>query len=149
MCVIIRGWGTPRGKPSPLGSLRSGARVSDGAEWSDPDTTRRVNTMSIKLTDAQLVILSTAAQREDRCLTMPQNLKGGAAQKVSSKLLAAALVREIRRKPGAPVWGRDEEAETSYSLKLTAAGMKAIAVDENDDQPVTSRAATANPNPSA
>ena len=36
--------------------------------------------MSIKLTDTQLVILSTAAQREDRCLVTPKSLKGGAAQ---------------------------------------------------------------------
>jgi Protein of unknown function (DUF3489) len=110
--------------------------------------------MSIKLTDTQLVVLSAAARREDRCLTMPKNLKGGAAQKVSSKLLAAGLVREIRAQSGAPVWRRDEEAETSYSLKLTAAGMKAIAVDKDDDRPATSSAstssaATANPNPAA
>lgn len=58
--------------------------------------------MSIKLTDAQLLILSEAAQREDRCLTMPKGLKAGPAQKVSSKLLAEGLVREIRAKSGAP-----------------------------------------------
>jgi Protein of unknown function (DUF3489) len=110
--------------------------------------------MSIKLTDTQLVILSAAAQRDDRCLTMPKSLKGSAAQKVSSKLLAAGLVREIRAKPGAPVWRRDEETETSYSLKLTTAGLKAISVDEDDVQPTTSSASTssaarANPNSAA
>ena len=106
--------------------------------------------MSIKLPDTQLVILSAAAQREDRCLTMPKSLKGSSAQKVSSKLLATGLVREIRAKQGAPVWRRDEEAETSYSLKLTAAGMKAIAVDiaadEEDVRPTTPSATTANAN---
>ena len=112
--------------------------------------------MSIKLTNTQLIILSAAAQREDRCLTMPKSLKGRAAQKVSSKLLDEGLVREIRAKLGAPVWRRDEEAEKSYALKLTAAGMKAIAVqavavDEDDDQPApssasTSSASTATPN---
>ena len=122
--------------------------------------------MSIKLTDTQLVILSTAAQREDCCLTLPKSLKGSSAQKVSSKLLAAALVREIRAKQGAPVWRRDEEAGTSYSLKLTAAGMRAIAVDiaadEEDVRPATpgnvtpsgatanaDLAATASPTPTA
>ena len=104
--------------------------------------------MSIKLTDTQLVILSAAAQRDDRCLTMPKSLKCSSAQKVSSKLLAAGLVREIRVKQGAPVWRRDEEEETSYSLKLTAAGMKAIAVDiaadEEDVRQAMPSAATAN-----
>jgi len=32
--------------------------------------------MSIRLTDTQQVILSVAAQREDRCLIPPKNLKG-------------------------------------------------------------------------
>ena len=107
--------------------------------------------MSIKFTDTQLVILSAAAQREDRCLTIPKSLKGSAAQKVSSKLLAEGFVREIRAKPGAPVWRRDEEADKSYALKLTAAGtnaiaVQAVAVDEDEDQPPPSSASTANPN---
>ena len=34
-------------------------------------------------------------------------------------------------KGGAPVWRRDEEAGQSYALKLTAAGAKAIAIDES------------------
>ena len=43
--------------------------------------------MSIKLTDTQIVMLSAAAQRDDRCLVAPRNLKGGAAQKVAAKLI--------------------------------------------------------------
>ena len=43
--------------------------------------------MSIKLTDTQIVMLSAAAQRDDRCLVAPRNLKGGAAQKVATKLI--------------------------------------------------------------
>jgi hypothetical protein len=42
--------------------------------------------MTIKLTDAQHLMLRAAAQREDRILAMPPNLKGGAAQKVAAKL---------------------------------------------------------------
>ena len=34
--------------------------------------------MSIKLSDTQLVMLSAAAQRDDRCLTLPEKLKGAA-----------------------------------------------------------------------
>ena len=90
--------------------------------------------MSIKLTDTQLVMLGVAAQRDDRCLAPPQTLKGGAAQKVAAKLVAAGLVKEIKAKPGTHVWRRDEEAGQSYTLKLTAAGAKAIAIDESVDE---------------
>ena len=65
--------------------------------------------MSIKLTDTQLVILSTAAQREDRCLVTPKSLKGGAPQKIAAKLLAAGLVKEIKAKPGMAIWRREDE----------------------------------------
>ncbi len=99
-----------------------------------------------KLTDTQLALLSAASQREDRCLVAPKNLKGGAAQKVAAKLLAAGLVREIKTKPGMEAWRRDEEAGQEYSLKLTAAGLKAIAVDEGDSQPGPSTGASPNAN---
>ena len=39
-------------------------------------------------------------------------------------------MKEIRAKAGAPIWRRDEETGHTYTLKLTAAGVKAIAVDE-------------------
>jgi uncharacterized protein DUF3489 len=92
-------------------------------------TTRRVMFMSIKLTDTQIVMLSTAAQRDDRCLVAPRNLKGGAAQKVAAKLIHGGLAKEIKAKPGAPVWRQDEQARLSFALKLTAAGVRAIAID--------------------
>jgi hypothetical protein len=87
--------------------------------------------MSAKLTDTQLVMLSAAALRHDRCLVVPQNLKGSAAQKVAAKLIGAGLAKEGKAKPGAPVWRRDEQAGQSFSLKLTAAGAKAIAIDDS------------------
>jgi hypothetical protein len=86
--------------------------------------------MSIKLTDTQLVMLSAAARRDDRCLVAPQNLKGGALHKVAAKLVAAGLVKEVKAKAGMAVWRRDEAIGQAYALKLTAAGAKAIAVDE-------------------
>jgi hypothetical protein len=89
--------------------------------------------MSIKLSDTQLVMLSAAAQRDDRSLTPPERLKGVAAHKVAAKLIAAGLVKEVKAKAGTPVWQRDEQAGQSYALKLTAAGAKAIAVDPEDD----------------
>jgi hypothetical protein len=85
--------------------------------------------MSVKLTDAQLVMMSAAAQRKDRCLSAPATIKGAALSKVSAKLAKLGLAREIEAKAGAPIWRR-EDAGQGYALKLTAAGLKALAVDE-------------------
>jgi hypothetical protein len=85
--------------------------------------------MSVKLTDAQLVMMSDAAQRKDRCLSAPPTIKGAALNKVSAKLAKLGLAREIEAKHGAPIWRRDDAGQ-GYALKLTAAGLKAIAVDE-------------------
>lgn len=97
---------------------------------------------NVTLSDTQLVMMSAAAQREDRCLVAPQNLKGAAARKVAEKLVAFGLVREIRAKPGISAWRRDEETGQSYALKLTAAGLKAIAVDEEVDAEETAAGAS-------
>ena len=86
--------------------------------------------MSIKFNDTQLVLLSAASQRDDHCLVPPTGPKRSQAQRAVAKLLEAGLVKEIRAKAGAPIWRRDEETGHTYALKLTAAGVKAIAVDE-------------------
>jgi hypothetical protein len=96
--------------------------------------------MSIKLTDTQIVMLSAAAQRDDRCLVAPRNLKGGAAQKVAAKLIDAGLAKEIKAKPEAPAWRQDEQTGQSFALKLTAAGVRAtadatgLALDESSER---------------
>jgi hypothetical protein len=87
--------------------------------------------MSIKLTETQLLMLSAAAQRTDRYLVPAPNLKVAAAQKIASKLIGAGLVREIRAKAGAPAWRRDVDAGLSYTLRLTAAGANATAINES------------------
>jgi hypothetical protein len=95
-----------------------------------------------KLTDMQLVILSAASQRKDGCLIAPSTLKGGAAQKLAAKLLKSGLVREIKAKAGMEAWRRDEETGEAYALKLTDAGLKAIAADERDTRSVPSTSAS-------
>ena len=90
--------------------------------------------MSIKLTDTQLVLLGAAAQRKDLCLVAPPTLKGATAQKVASKLISAGFVKEVKAKASDPIWRRDEESGASYALKLTAAGAKAIAVDNAEPE---------------
>src|SRR6202044_3396460 len=64
--------------------------------------------MSVKLTDAQLVMMSAAAQRKDRCLSAPATIKGAGLSKVGVKLAKLGLAREIEAKPGAPIWSRDD-----------------------------------------
>ena len=86
--------------------------------------------MSIKFNDTQLLLLSAASQRDDRCLVPPSGPKRAQAQRAVAKLLKAGLLKEIRAKVGAPIWRRDDETGQTYALKLTAAGAKAIAIDE-------------------
>src|ERR1700755_1248323 len=94
--------------------------------------------MSVKLTDAQLVMMSAAAQRKDRCLSAPATIKGAAFSKVSAKLAKLGLAREIEAKRGAPIWRRDDAGQ-GYALKLTAAGLKAIAVDAGSPEAIGPR----------
>jgi Protein of unknown function (DUF3489) len=83
--------------------------------------------MTIKLTDTQRLLLSAAASRNDRCLAIPKTLKGGAARQVVAKLVDAGLAREIAAKSGLPVWRREEETGRAYAVKMTVAGVKAVA----------------------
>ena len=52
--------------------------------------------------------------------------------------MTAGLVREIKAKAGMEVWRRDLETGQAYSLKLTVAGLKAIAVDKCSSQSMPS-----------
>jgi Protein of unknown function (DUF3489) len=79
--------------------------------------------------------MSAAAQRKDRCLLATATIKGAALSKVSAKLAMLGLAREIEAKPGAPIWRRDDAGQ-GYALKLTAAGLKAIAVDEGEQDAI-------------
>ena len=59
---------------------------------------------------------------------------------------AQGLVREIKAKTGMESWRRDDETGQAYSLKLTDAGLKAIAADERDSQSIPSTAVPQNTN---
>lgn len=93
--------------------------------------------MSVKLTDAQLSMITAAAQRKDRCLSAPATIRGAALSKVSAKLVKLGLAGEIEAKPGASIWRRDDAGQ-AYALKLTAAGLKAIGVDEGSQDAIES-----------
>ena len=66
--------------------------------------------MSVKLTDAQLVMMSAAAQRKDRCLSAPTTIRGAALIKVSAKLTKLGFAREVEAKPGAPTYRLQSDA---------------------------------------
>jgi Protein of unknown function (DUF3489) len=83
----------------------------------------------MKLSDTQLLILSSASQRTDHTAALPANLKGSAAKKVVDKLLNEKLLQEFRAKDGMPVWRRGDD-NRPYSLRITKAGLGAIEVED-------------------
>jgi len=85
----------------------------------------------MKLSDTQLVILTAAAQRANLlALPLPQNLKGGAAQKVISSLLKQGLLEEIDAdtRTGEPVWRKTGDGH-GVTLAITEQGLAAIGIE--------------------
>ncbi|MDE3175017.1 MAG: DUF3489 domain-containing protein [Pseudomonadota bacterium] len=91
--------------------------------------------MAIKLSETQRDLLGAAAQRDDRFFTLPEGRRTTAARHAAAPLLAAGLAREIKARGDAPVWRSDKDSQCAFALKLTAAGMRAVAnlveVDES------------------
>jgi transposase len=86
-----------------------------------------------KLSDTQLVILSTACQRPDRLLLpMPDRLKGGPGLKVVQSLTAKGLVEEIDAKRGDPVW-RETGDGHGVTLIATDAAFAALGIEPEGD----------------
>ena len=100
------------------------------------------------LTDSQRVVLLHAAQRDDGAASLTEKLKGGAAIKVAKALIARKLLREVKAKPGMPVWRRDREGRP-FSLVISSAGRKAIGATEKDVESATNVGDPARSSPSA
>ena len=83
-----------------------------------------------KLTDTQLIVLSKAARREDGAAGVPDRMNKTAAAKVGASLVVRRLMREIRAKPGMPVWRMDDDGRR-VSLIITRAGRDAIGVEDD------------------
>jgi Protein of unknown function (DUF3489) len=94
----------------------------------------------MKLSDTQLLILSSASQRTDHAALLPANLKGSAAKKVVDKLLKEKLLQELRAKDDMPVWRRGDDSRP-YSLRITKAGLRAIEVEGVAEAPPNNNAA--------
>ncbi len=87
-----------------------------------------------KLTDTQLVILSAAAQRQDRAvLPLPKSLKvkGGAATKTLEGLCKKGLLEERPATRNATAW-REGEDGRRMMLVITDTGLQAIGVDADE-----------------
>jgi hypothetical protein len=78
-----------------------------------------------KLNDTQLIILSSASQREDGLAVLPESLKPNAAKAAVTKLVGLGYLKEVRVKRGEPAWRNDAE-EKPLGLKITKAGAAAI-----------------------
>ena len=83
-----------------------------------------------KLTDTQLIVLSSAARQDGQVLPLPESLKAGkaAAASVLNSLLKRKLLEEVEAGPGMPVWRKAKDGQR-LSLVLTAAGWDAIGVE--------------------
>lgn len=77
-----------------------------------------------KLTDTQLMVLSSAAVRDDGAAVSQPRFKASAL-KVSASLVARKLMREVRPKAGMPVWREDRHGRR-IALVITKAGLAAV-----------------------
>jgi hypothetical protein len=84
------------------------------------------------LTDAQLVLLSSAARHAEGAIEL--ELKGAAAKKVVGKLLREGLIEEVPSRGTLPVWRRDDN-QGSLALCITKEGLAAIGVEASASAP--------------
>src|SRR5262245_36379613 len=78
-----------------------------------------------KLTDTQLVILSTASRRNDRGVDLPTNITVEAVRKAVGKLIRTGLLEEVRATGSLLAWRVGPMA-----LRITEQGLDAIGVKD-------------------
>ena len=84
-----------------------------------------------KLSDAQLVLLSSAAQHPKGAIKL--DLKGAAVKKVAAKLLREGLIEEVPSGGTLPEWRRDDGLG-SLALCITKRGLAAIGVEAGNPE---------------
>jgi hypothetical protein len=82
-----------------------------------------------RLTDTQLVILSTASRRNDCGVDLPTNVTGEAVRKAVDKLIHTGLLEEVRANGSLLAWRRDAEAGP-MALRITKQGLEAIGAND-------------------
>jgi hypothetical protein len=82
----------------------------------------------IKLSDSQLVVLSAACQRDDRCaFPVTRKLKGNAAGNVLKSLLAKGLLEEVPGRADDTVWRHTDDGP--LTLRATDAALAALGIE--------------------
>jgi hypothetical protein len=95
------------------------------------------------LSDTQLMLLSSASQREDLLVTLPVPPKAGAARTSLSKLLSQGLVEEVAATREQPLWRIDDDGQLT-GLRITRAGLEAIGL-EPDGEPAPHESTSCTP----
>jgi hypothetical protein len=86
----------------------------------------------LQLSDSQLVVLTAACQRPDRCVfPVTARLKGNAAGNVLKSLLNKGLIKEVRAKRDDTVYRHDEE-RGRMTLVATNAAFAALGIDAQE-----------------
>jgi len=83
-----------------------------------------------KLNATQLVILSSASQREDGLAVLPHGVRAASVKAAVIRLTKLGLLKQIRVKRDQPHWSSDEEGKRT-GLKITNAGSRAIGVSDD------------------
>ena len=83
-----------------------------------------------RLTDTQLVILSTASRRNDRGVDLPTKVTGEAVRKAVDKLIRTGMLEEVHANGSLLAWRRDAEAGP-MALRITKQGLEAIGVKDD------------------
>jgi hypothetical protein len=85
-----------------------------------------------QLSDSQLVVLTAACQRPDRCVfPVTARLKGNAAGNVLKSLLNKGLIKEVRAKRDDTFWRQDEE-RGRMTLVATKTAFAALGIDAQE-----------------
>jgi hypothetical protein len=87
-----------------------------------------------RLSDSQLVVLTAACQRADRCVfPVTAKLKGNAAGNVLKSLLKKELIKEVRAKSNDDTVWRHDEQHGRMTLVATKAAFAALGIDPRDE----------------
>jgi len=90
-----------------------------------------------KLNDTQLVILSSASQREDGFAVLPEGVRAASVKAAVIRLSELGFLKQVRVKRDQPHWLTDEQGRR-IGLKITDAGSAAIGVGDDgkgEEQP--------------
>jgi hypothetical protein len=102
-----------------------------------------------RLSDSQLVVLTAACQRPDRCVfPVTAKLKGNAAGNVLKSLLKKGLIKEVHTKSRDDTVWRHDEQRGGMTLVATKAAFAALGIeapDADDSEPEVAAEKPANP----